>query len=109
MNIPHELYNHPIVREVIEDAYRRIEGWTITQHEACREAKTLITSGWDGVALMEIIAEPLLELRGITSADVDAFELMVIESDRMVNKANRGAFYEKWDLERSQPRKSEAT
>ena len=97
MNIPHQLYDHPVVREVIDDAYRRIEGWTITQHEACHEAKQLLTSGWDGVALMEILAEPLLELRGITADDVGLFETMVAKRNYLVEKGFRGALYEAWD------------
>lgn len=109
MNLPVELYDHPIVREVIQDAYRRIESWAVTQHEACLEAKKLLTGGWDGVCLMEIVAEPLLELQGITADDVDYFELMVVERNRQVNETNRGALYEEWDADRAESRRLEAT
>ena len=69
MNLPPEIYDHPVVRECLADASRRIEAWSVTQHPTCIRAKELLTSGWDGLALLEMVVEPLLELRGITADD----------------------------------------
>jgi len=109
MNLPVELYDHPAVRVCMDDAYRRMEGWSVTHHPDCIKAKELLTSGWDGVALRDILLEPLLGLQGITDEDIDIFELMLDERKGWPDKTSRNALYEEWDMERAEARKLEAT
>lgn len=102
MSIPHELYDHPIVREVIDAAYHKINSWTISEHPDCHNAKALLASEWNGVCLMEIIAEPMLELRGITPDDMDLFE--DIASRYRFQGVNYRTLHEIWDMERAKER-----
>ena len=97
--IPVGLYDHPTVRAIIDEAYRRIGNWEVTHHETTREAKELLTSGWTGVALMELVACPLLELEGITEKDLADFEQLELN---VPGSINRRTLYELWDQRRAQ-------